>query len=82
MSFMSLKNYFLRDWICGGGSRTAGEFDMKLFVTMVHGCEPLITIVVMNSILDVKAVALDPPLDGDTLYSPCKFYKFRFTFNK
>ena len=36
---------------------------------MVHGCQSLLTIVTMNSMLDVLAAVLDPPLYVDILYN-------------
>ena len=42
---------------------------MELFVTMVHGRELFINIFMMSTILDVLAVALDPPPYVDILYN-------------
>ena len=67
--FMSLTNSLLRNWRRSGESRTAATSNMELFVTMVHGCQSLLTIVTMNAMLDVLAAVLDPPLYVDILHN-------------
>ena len=56
----SIKKCFPRDCRCRSESRTAKTSNVKHFVTIVHGCQPLITTAKRSSILDVAA-ALDLP---------------------
>ena len=66
MLSISLEKFFLKDWRCGGLS-TAAATSMKLFCRNSYDCLPLITIVIISSILDAEA-ALDPLLYPNILY--------------
>ena len=60
MPTKSIKKCFPRDCRCRSESRTVKASNMEHFVTIVHGCQPLITTAKRSSILDVAA-ALDLP---------------------
>ena len=60
MPTKSIKKCFPRDCRCRSESRTAKTSNVEHFVTIVHGCQPLITTAKRSSILDVAA-ALDLP---------------------
>ena len=47
---ISLKNYRLKDWRCGGKSETAATSKIEFIVTIVHGYQPLITTVKISLI--------------------------------
>ena len=57
---LSLKNSFLSDWRYGGRFRTAATSEMRLFVSKVDSCQPLMTIAKTSSILNI-AVIVDAP---------------------
>ena len=69
---IALKNSFLSNWRCQGGSRTAATGEMEFFVTILHNFMLLIAIVTVSFMLD-GTTALDP-----TLFA-CKFW---IIFNK
>ena len=60
MPTKSIKKCFPRDCRCRSESRTAKTSNVEHFVTIIHGCQPLITTAKRSSILDVAA-ALDLP---------------------
>ena len=60
MPIKSIKKCFPRDCRCRSESRTAKTSNVEHFVTIIHGCQPLITTAKRSSILDVAA-ALDLP---------------------
>ena len=57
---LSLKNSFLSDWRYRGRFRTAATSEMRLFVSKVDSCQPLMTIAKTSSILNI-AVIVDAP---------------------
>ena len=57
---LSLKNSFLSDWRYRGRFRTTATSEMRLFVSKVDSCQPLMTIAKTSSILNI-AVIVDAP---------------------
>ena len=56
------KNFFFSNCWCGDENTTAAKSKMRFFVTVVHGCQPVITIVTVISILDFLAIVRRYPL--------------------